>query len=50
MQEYALEVPYKTVHKTVHYKLRAKLKVARPIHQKRLEEAVVAFKKLKNHL
>jgi transposase len=44
-QEYGLEIPYKTVHKIVHYKLKAKLKVARPFSLKRQEEAVVDFKK-----
>jgi transposase len=44
-QEYGLEIPYKTVHKMVHYKLKAKLKVARPFSRKRQEEAVVDFKK-----
>ncbi len=44
-QEYGLEIPYKTVHKIVHYKLKAKLKVARPMSRHRQEEAVVDFKK-----
>ena len=44
-QEYGLEIPYKTVHKIVHYKLKAKLKVARPMSRHRQEEAVVGFKK-----
>ena len=43
--EYGLEIHYKTVHKTVHYKLKAKLKVARPTHLKRDDTAVVEFKK-----
>ncbi len=43
--EYDLEIPYKTVHQTVHYKLKAKLKVARPQSRYRQEEAVVDFKK-----
>ena len=43
--EYHLEIPYKTVHQTVHYKLKAKLKVARPTSRHRQEEEVVDFKK-----
>lgn len=34
-QEYALEVPYPTVHKLVRYRLGAKLKRARPRHAKK---------------
>jgi len=44
-KEQGLEIPYKTVHQTVHYKLKAKLKVARPTHRLRFEMAVVDFKK-----
>src|SRR5512143_848123 len=44
-EEYGLEIHYKTVHQTVHYKLKAKLKVARPTHIKRDDMAVVEFKK-----
>jgi len=33
------------VHQTVRYKLKAKLKVARPTHRLRAEIAVVDFKK-----
>ena len=44
-KEQGLEIPYKTVHQTVRYKLKAKLKVARPIHRLRAEMAVVDFKK-----
>ena len=44
-EEYGLEIHYKTVHQTVHYKLKAKLKVARPTHIKRADTAVVEFKK-----
>lgn len=44
-EEYGLEIHYKTVHQTVHYKLKAKLKVARPTHIKRDDTAVVEFKK-----
>jgi hypothetical protein len=40
-----LEIHYKTVHQTVHYKLKATLKVARPTHIKRDDTAVVEFKK-----
>ena len=43
--EQGLEIPYKTVHQTVRYKLKAKLKVARPTHRLRAETAVVDFKK-----
>ena len=43
--EYGLEIHYKTVYQTVHYKLKAKLKVARPTHLKRDDTAVVEFKK-----
>jgi transposase len=43
--EYGLEIHYKTVHQTVHYKLKAKLKVARPTHLKRDDAAAVEFKK-----
>ena len=43
--EQGLEIPYKTVHQTVRYKLKAKLKVARPTHRLRAEMAVVDFKK-----
>jgi len=34
-EQHGLEIHYKTVHQTVHYKLKAKLKVARPTHLKR---------------
>jgi transposase len=44
-EQYGIEIPYKTVHQTVHYKLKAKLKVARPTHIKRDDTAVVEFKK-----
>src|SRR5512134_11557 len=44
-EEYGLEIHYKTVHQTVHYKLKATLKVARPTHIKRDDTAVVEFKK-----
>ena len=38
------EVPYKTVHKTVRYYLKAKLKVPRPVSEKQEPGAVKAFK------
>jgi len=44
-EEHGLEIHYKTVYQTVHYKLKAKLKVARPTHLKRDDTAVVEFKK-----
>ena len=44
-EKYGLEIHYKTVHQTVHYKLKAKLKVARPTSLKRDDTAVVEFKK-----
>src|SRR5512143_3987227 len=44
-EEYGLEIHYKTVYQTVHYKLKAKLKVARPMDIKRDDTAVVEFKK-----
>ncbi len=44
-EEHGLEIHYKTVHQTVHYKLKAKLKVARPTPIKRDDTAVVEFKK-----
>ena len=42
---YEGDIPYKTLHKTVHYKLNAKLKVARPTSVQRDDTAVVEFKK-----
>ena len=44
-EQYGLEIHYKTVHQTIHYKLKAKLKVARPTPIKRDDTAVVEFKK-----
>src|SRR5512143_1328089 len=44
-EEYGLDIHYKTVHQTVHYKLKAKLKVARPTAIQRDDTAVVEFKK-----
>lgn len=44
-EHYGLEIHYKTVHQTVRYKLKAKLKVARPTHLQRDDTAVVEFKK-----
>lgn len=38
------EVPYKTVHKTVRYYLKSKLKVPRPVSEKQEPGAVEAFK------
>ena len=38
------EVPYKTVHKTVRYYLKGKLKVPRPVSEKQEPGAVKAFK------
>ena len=45
LQEYGVEIPYSTVHQVVHYRLKAKLKVARPTSIQRNEEAVITFKK-----
>ena len=42
---YEMNIHYKTLHQTVHYKLKAKLKVARPSHLKREDTAVVECKK-----
>lgn len=42
LQEY---VPYSTVHQVVHYRLKVKLKVARPTSIHHDEEAVISFKK-----
>lgn len=44
-QEYNQHIPYKTVHKTVHYRLKAKLKVPRPQSHKQDPQAVATFKK-----
>ena len=44
-EQHGLEIHYKTVHHTVHYKLKAKVKVARPTHRKRDDTAVEGFKK-----
>ncbi len=35
-EEFALEVPYKTLHGIVHYQLKAKLKRSRPSHAKKM--------------
>ena len=43
--ECGLEVPYKTVHQTVHYRLQAKLKVPRPRSHKTDEVEQQAYKK-----
>lgn len=45
LQEYEAEIPYSTVHQVVRYRMKAKLKVARPTSIRRDEEAVVSFKK-----
>jgi transposase len=45
LQKYEVEIPYSTVHHVVRYRIKAKLKVARPTHIHRGEEAVVSFKK-----
>jgi hypothetical protein len=44
-EEYGLQINYKTVHQTVRYRLKAKLKVARPSPLHREEAAGVALKK-----
>jgi transposase len=43
--EWGLEVPYKTVHQTVHYRLKAKLKVPRPRSRQSDEAQQQAYKK-----
>ena len=43
MDEYNLDIPYKTVHKTVRYYLGAKLKSPRPSHVKKNEKEVREF-------
>lgn len=45
LEEQGLAIPYSTVHRTVRYQLKAKLKVARPTSIHRDESAVVDFKK-----
>lgn len=44
-QEYGLQVAYKTVHRTVHYRLKAKLKVPRRQSVKHDPQQAEAFKK-----
>jgi len=44
-EEWGRDIPYKVVHKTVRYKLKAKPKVARPVHEKRDEIKGEEFKK-----
>jgi len=44
-QEYGTHINYKTVHKTVRYRLKAKLKVPRPQSHKQDPQAVATFKK-----
>ncbi len=43
MDEYNLDIPYKTVHKTVRYYLGAKLKSPRPSHIKKNDDEVRGF-------
>src|SRR5512134_1396790 len=43
--QYEVDIHYKTLHQTVHYKLNAKLKAARPTSLHRDDAAVVEFKK-----
>jgi len=44
-EEFGLDVPYKTVHQTVYYKLKAKPKVARKSNVRKDPEKEEAFKK-----
>jgi len=44
MENYNLDIPYKTVHKTVRYYLKSKLKTPRPSHIKKNEDEVRGFK------
>lgn len=44
-QEFGATLKYKTVHKTVRYRLKAKLKVPRPQSHKQDPQAVTTFKK-----
>jgi len=44
-QEFGKSVKYKTVHRTVRYRLKAKLKVPRPVGIKQDPQAVTIFKK-----
>ena len=44
MDEYDIDIPYKTVHKTVRYYLGSKLKSPRPSHVRKNEEEVRGFK------
>lgn len=44
-QEYGREINYKSVHKTVRYRLKAKLKVPRPQSHKQDPQAVSTFQK-----
>lgn len=45
LDECELDVPYKTVHQTVHYRLKAKLKVPRPRSRQTDEVTQEAYKK-----
>lgn len=44
-EDYGLQVKYPTLHRLVRYRLKAKLKVARPRHVEQSTAAVVEFKK-----
>jgi transposase len=44
-EKFALEVNYKTLHKLVHYKLKASPKIAKPQSNEQKEEKVLGFKK-----
>lgn len=45
MENYGLDIPYKTVHDTVHYRLKAKLKTPRPSHIKKNDNDEEEFRK-----
>ena len=45
---YQLSVKYQTLHKQVHYRMKAKLKVFRPCSNKKDAAAAIEFKKTKN--
>jgi hypothetical protein len=42
---HGVDIPYKTVHKTVRYRLKAKLKRPRPVSDQQVPNAVEAFQK-----
>jgi transposase len=48
-QEYGTHINYKTVHKTVRYRLKAKLKLPRPQSYKQDPQAVATFKTIFLH-